>query len=65
MTPGTLMYVYLGSLAGDIATLGAGSRVRSGAEWALYGVGLLATITVTVYVTRLARAALIRRGAAK
>ncbi len=65
MIPGTLMYVYIGSLAGDVATLGAGSRMRSGAEWTLYGVGLLATIAVTVYVTRLARAALVRRGAAK
>lgn len=65
MIPGTVMYVYIGSLAGDLATLGGGSRVRSGGEWVLYGVGLLATIAVTVYVTRLARAALVRRGAAK
>lgn len=65
MIPGTLMYVYMGSLAGDLATQGAGSRMRSGAEWALSGIGLLATIAVTVYVTRLARAALVRRGAAE
>lgn len=64
MMPGTVMYVYVGSLAGDLATLGAGSRARTPAEWALYGVGLLATVAVTVYVTRLARAALARRGAA-
>jgi uncharacterized membrane protein YdjX (TVP38/TMEM64 family) len=61
MLPGTVTYVYLGSLAGDLATLGQGNRVRTGWEWALYAVGLLATITVTVYVTRLARAALARR----
>jgi len=30
-------------------------------QWALYVVGLLATVTVTVYVTRLARAALAKR----
>jgi len=64
MIPGTVMYVYLGSLAGDLATLGAGGRTRTTAEWALYGVGLVATVAVTVYVTRLARAALARRGAA-
>lgn len=61
MTPGILMYAYLGSLAGDLATLGASGRVRTPAEWALYVVGLLATVAVTVYVTRLARAALKQR----
>jgi uncharacterized membrane protein YdjX (TVP38/TMEM64 family) len=61
MMPGTLMYVYLGSLAGDIATLGAGGRARTPAEWALSVVGLFATVAVTVYVTRLARAALKKR----
>jgi uncharacterized membrane protein YdjX (TVP38/TMEM64 family) len=61
MLPGTLMYVYVGSLAGDLATLGAGARTRTPAEWALYGVGLLATVAVTVHVTRLARRALGRR----
>jgi len=61
MMPGTVMYVYIGSLAGDLATLGAGERQRGAAEWALYVVGLLATVTVTIYVTRLARRALERR----
>jgi uncharacterized membrane protein YdjX (TVP38/TMEM64 family) len=61
MLPATVTYVYLGSLAGDLATLGAGSRARTPAEWALYLVGLLATVAVTVYVTRLARGALARR----
>ena len=61
MLPGTLMYVYLGSLAGDLATLGAVEPARTPAEWSLYVVGLLATITVTVHVTRLARSALQRR----
>jgi uncharacterized membrane protein YdjX (TVP38/TMEM64 family) len=59
MIPGIAMYVYIGSLAGTLA--GAGERVRTPAEWTLYGVGLLATVAVTVYVTRLARAALDRR----
>lgn len=60
MLPGTIMYVYLGSLAGSLATLGGGTsgQARTPAQWALYGVGLLATLAVTVYVTRIARRAL-------
>jgi uncharacterized membrane protein YdjX (TVP38/TMEM64 family) len=58
MIPGTILYVYVGSLAGSLATLGAGERRRSAAEWALYVVGLLATVGVTVYVTRVARGVL-------
>jgi len=57
MIPGTVMYVYLGSLV----NLGAGHRQRTTGEWILYGVGLLATITVTVFVTRLARKALAKK----
>ena len=56
MLPGTVMYVYIGSLAGSIATLG--SQDRSTLEWILYGVGLVATVVVTIFVTRLARRAL-------
>jgi uncharacterized membrane protein YdjX (TVP38/TMEM64 family) len=58
MLPGTVMYVYVGSLIGDLARLGAGDRARTGAEWALYAVGLAATVAVTVYITRIARSAL-------
>lgn len=50
MMPGTLMYVYLG-YAARTATGGE----QSIGKWALLGVGLLATVAVTVYVTRLAR----------
>lgn len=57
MMPGTVMYVYLGSLA----RAGAGGQQKSPAEWALYGVGLLATVAVTVVITRIARQALARR----
>ena len=61
MLPATLMYVYIGSLAGDLATLGAADRSRTTGELALYGVGLVATIVVTVYITRIARNALNQR----
>jgi uncharacterized membrane protein YdjX (TVP38/TMEM64 family) len=54
MMPGTVMYVYLGSLI----NVGAGHRQRTTGEWVLYGVGLLATIAVTIFVTRVARKAL-------
>jgi pyruvate/2-oxoglutarate dehydrogenase complex dihydrolipoamide dehydrogenase (E3) component/uncharacterized membrane protein YdjX (TVP38/TMEM64 family) len=57
MMPGTVMYVYLGSLV----NVGAGHRQRTTGEWVLYGVGLLATVAVTVFVTRLARKALARK----
>lgn len=56
MMPGTVMYVYLGSLA----RVGAGEK-KSPAELALYGVGLLATLVVTIFVTRVARRALAKR----
>ena len=55
MMPGTFMYVYLGTVSG--AALG-GDRDKSPAEWALLVVGLLATIAVTVYVTKLAKSKL-------
>ncbi|MEO8358901.1 MAG: TVP38/TMEM64 family protein [Vicinamibacteria bacterium] len=57
MMPGTVMYVYLGSLA----QAAAGERSRTTGEWALYGVGLLATVVVTVFVTRIAKQALAKR----
>src|SRR5229473_1044601 len=57
MIPGTVMYVYLGSLV----NVGAGHRQRTTGEWVLYGVGLLATIVVTIFVTRLAKKALAKK----
>ena len=64
MLPGTVMYVYLGSLAGDLAALGQGPSARPPAQWVLSVLGLLATVAVTVYITRLARRALDQRLAA-
>lgn len=55
MIPGSVMYVYIGSLAGDLATLEKGERSRTPGEWAFYGLGLVATILVTLYITQLAR----------
>jgi uncharacterized membrane protein YdjX (TVP38/TMEM64 family) len=58
MLPATVMYVYVGSLAGDLATLGSEERSRTPGEWALCIIGLAATIILTVYITRIARNAL-------
>jgi hypothetical protein len=41
-----------------LAALGEKGRSRTAAEWALYGIGLVATIAVTVYATRIAKKAL-------
>jgi uncharacterized membrane protein YdjX (TVP38/TMEM64 family) len=61
MLPGTVMYVYIGSLAGSLANVGAGERLRTTGEWILYGAGLVATVAVTLFVTRVARRAISRR----
>ncbi len=51
MMPGTVLYVYLGSLA----QAASGQRARTVWQWALYGIGLVATVAVTVIITRMAR----------
>ena len=58
--PRHLMYVYIGSLAGDLADSGIRVTVPGlhRRTRALYAVGLAATIVVTVFVTRIARKAL-------
>lgn len=52
MLPGTFLYVYIGHLAGTAVSTG---RARTPAEWAMLAAGLLATVALTVYLTRLAR----------
>ncbi len=59
MLPGTVLYVYYGKVIGDVAALAAGAPVpRDLAYWIFVGVGLLATIALTLLVTRTARRAL-------
>jgi uncharacterized membrane protein YdjX (TVP38/TMEM64 family) len=59
MIPATVLYVYIGSLAASIASLGTNPK-SSDPKLQLVAqvVGLLATIVVTVYITRLAQKAL-------
>jgi uncharacterized membrane protein YdjX (TVP38/TMEM64 family) len=65
MLPGTLLYVYYGKAIGSFAGLESGAKVERGIEyWIFLGAGLLATIVVTAYVTRLAGRALRREIAA-
>jgi uncharacterized membrane protein YdjX (TVP38/TMEM64 family) len=59
MFPGTLMYVYLGSVAGAAVQSAAGAESKkTPGEWAMLAVGLIATIIVTVFVTKIARKAM-------
>ncbi len=59
MLPGTVLYVYYGKLAGDVAALAGGAATEKGAGYyAVLVLGLVATIVVTTIVTRTARRAL-------
>ncbi len=58
MLPGTVMYVYLGSAAKSLTDLAAGSLTGGMGLQALFGVGLTATIILTVLITRMARKAM-------
>jgi uncharacterized membrane protein YdjX (TVP38/TMEM64 family) len=59
MIPGTLMYVYIGSLAGNIALIGTATQPTNPTlQWTIRIVGFIATVAVTIYVTRIAKQAL-------
>ncbi|XHR82382.1 MAG: TVP38/TMEM64 family protein [Gloeotrichia echinulata GP01] len=59
MIPGTIMYVYIGSLAGNLARIGTEAQPTNPTlQWLIRILGLIATIAVTVFVTRVARKAL-------
>jgi len=59
MIPGTIMYVYIGSLAGNLAMIGTEAQpTNSNVQWAIRLIGLIATVAVTIYVTRIAQKAL-------
>ena len=57
--PGTVMYVYIGSLARDLATFDA-SHYHTNPEaqsvmWVIHLVGLIATIAITIYTVEIAK----------
>lgn len=67
MIPGTVMYVYIGSLAGNLAMIGSESANPEAEriQWIIRIVGFIATVAVTVYVTRIAKKALDQSVSAK
>jgi uncharacterized membrane protein YdjX (TVP38/TMEM64 family) len=60
MIPGTFLYVYIGTAgkAAVAATAGGEAVKHSWQYWTFLGVGLAATIIVTIWVTKIARDAL-------
>ncbi len=58
MIPGTVLYVYLGSVASDLASLLAGDIGESPVGNSLFYVGLAATLVLTIVITRIATKAL-------
>lgn len=59
MLPATVLYVYSGSLAREVAAAaGASDTAPDGLRWVVLSVGLAATAAATVLITRAARRAL-------
>lgn len=58
MLPGTIMYVYLGSLITSVSELAAGRSAGGGVQQVFYFLGLGVTVAGTLFVTRVARRAL-------
>lgn len=62
MIPGTILYVYIGSLIGSVAQIGMkGATLDPQAQklqWTAKIIGFIATIAATVYITRIAKKAL-------
>jgi uncharacterized membrane protein YdjX (TVP38/TMEM64 family) len=60
MMPGTFLYVYIGTAGkAAVAVAAGGEAVKHGWQyWTFLGVGLAATVAVTIWVTKIARDAL-------
>ncbi|MEG3870332.1 MULTISPECIES: TVP38/TMEM64 family protein [unclassified Microcoleus] len=62
MIPGTIMYVYSGSLVGEVAAIGTqtvyANPQDSAVKWLINIISFLATVAVTVFITRIASKAL-------
>ena len=54
MLPGITLFVYIGSLIGNLATI-EGKHNKSIEEWVFYIIGLIATLVVTIYITRISK----------
>ncbi|MCW6052740.1 TVP38/TMEM64 family protein [Lyngbya sp. CCAP 1446/10] len=62
MIPGTVMYVYSGSLIGDIAAIGTvtvpTNPQAEAVKWSINLISFTAAVAVTLYITKIARQAL-------
>jgi uncharacterized membrane protein YdjX (TVP38/TMEM64 family) len=58
MIPGTILYTWLGSMAGDIARAGQNARPQTAWEWAFHAFGLLCALIATCWIARIATTAL-------
>ncbi|QIR35716.1 TVP38/TMEM64 family protein [Tolypothrix sp. PCC 7910] len=60
--PGSVMYVYIGSLATNLTMLNTSNHPQNSpaqiGEWVIQIVGLIATVAVTIYITKVAQKAL-------
>jgi uncharacterized membrane protein YdjX (TVP38/TMEM64 family) len=61
--PGTVAYIYLGTILGDVAQ--TSRRARTPVEWAIYIFGFIATVAVCAYFIRIAKRALARHAIAE
>jgi uncharacterized membrane protein YdjX (TVP38/TMEM64 family) len=61
MMPGALLYLYIGAVGKAVVDH---SNPGSSVKWLFFGIGLVATVAVTVLVTRKARAKLQAYGVA-
>ena len=62
IVPGTIMYVYIGSLAGNLALTNTNHQPVTPEtqmwQWIMQVLGLIATVGVTVYISKIAQKAL-------
>ena len=57
--PGTIIYVYIGSLAHDLTLIGSANQpTNPSVQWAIRIIGFVATVAVTLYITKVAQKAL-------
>jgi len=61
MLPGTVMYVYIGSLGGDLARAAGGAAPPARMGWILNAIAFAATAAVAVYAARIGARALRQR----
>jgi uncharacterized membrane protein YdjX (TVP38/TMEM64 family) len=59
--PGIFVYVYIGTLVGNLARLAPDLKQHRPLEWTFQGIGFVITIGITIYIARLATRALKQR----